>query len=183
MMLESPTEDGIPSESNWHRIEMNLLIDSLHYHWRQRNDYFAGGNMFIYFSAEQVRNRDYRGPDFFVVTVMATAVHRAPDRLGGERPLSECHHRAGLSPSTIHADLGLKRTCTSGCFARRSISAMTPADLNLAGVESGRWRIPRPKPNAHGWLWSYETDAWLVVAGEFCACSRPGCVSMGRMGL
>ena len=68
MMLELPTEDGVPLESNWHRIEMNLLIDSIHYHWRQRSDYFAGGNMFIYFSAEQVRNRDYRGPDFFVVT-------------------------------------------------------------------------------------------------------------------
>lgn len=62
-----PVEDGIPLESNWHRIEMNVLIDSVHAWWHDRRDYFTGGNMFIYFSAEQARNRDYRGPDFFVV--------------------------------------------------------------------------------------------------------------------
>ncbi|MCP4350592.1 MAG: Uma2 family endonuclease [Desulfobacterales bacterium] len=65
--LDLPAEDGIPLETNWHRIEMNLLIDSVHYLWQDRSDYFAGGNMFIYFSLQQVRNKDYRGPDFFVV--------------------------------------------------------------------------------------------------------------------
>lgn len=46
VMLELPTEDAVPLESNWRRIEMNLLIDSLHYHWRQRTDFFAGGNQY-----------------------------------------------------------------------------------------------------------------------------------------
>jgi Uma2 family endonuclease len=59
--------DGEPLEDGWHRSQMNLLIDSLQYHWRDRNDYFAGGNMFIYFSRKQVFNKDFRGPDFFVV--------------------------------------------------------------------------------------------------------------------
>ena len=61
--VDLPTEDGVPLETNWHRIQMNLLIDSVHYYWRERQDYFAGGNMFIYFSSEQIRNRDYRPPD------------------------------------------------------------------------------------------------------------------------
>ncbi len=65
--LELPAEDGVPIESNWHRIEINLLIDSVHSLWRDRDDYFAGGNMFIYFSLEQIRRKNYRGPDFFVV--------------------------------------------------------------------------------------------------------------------
>ena len=60
---ELPTEDGLPLESNWHRIEMNLLIDSIHHYWQERRDYFVGGNMFLYFSLEQARNCDYRGPD------------------------------------------------------------------------------------------------------------------------
>ena len=76
-LIELPTEDGIPLETNWHRMQMNLLIESVHYHWREREDYFTGGNMFIYFSVEQVRNRDYRGPDFFVVKGVDSSHDRA----------------------------------------------------------------------------------------------------------
>src|SRR2546423_15190948 len=59
--------DGEPLESEWHRMAMNLLIEVVRYHLRQRNDFYVGGNMFIYFSTMQARNRDLRGPDFFFV--------------------------------------------------------------------------------------------------------------------
>ncbi|AFZ13737.1 protein of unknown function DUF820 [Crinalium epipsammum PCC 9333] len=60
-------DDGEPLESNRHRIAMNVLIRSMLTALAQRNDYFAGGNMFIYYSSAQARNRDFRGPDFFIV--------------------------------------------------------------------------------------------------------------------
>ena len=53
-------------ETNLHRLLMNLLIDILESLWQGR-DFFAGGNMFFYFSALQAKKNDYRGPDFFVV--------------------------------------------------------------------------------------------------------------------
>src|SRR4051794_34382936 len=56
--------DGVPIDSPWHRAAIGLLIDSLTEHWRDRDDFYVGGDMFLYFSAEQVRNRDFRGPDF-----------------------------------------------------------------------------------------------------------------------
>lgn len=62
-----PTEDGEPLESNWHRIQINLLVELTNQLWHDRNDFFAGGNMFIYYSTRQRLNQDYRGPDFFVV--------------------------------------------------------------------------------------------------------------------
>jgi len=62
-VLDLPTEDGVPLETDWHRIEINLPIDSIHTTWRDRADYFTGGNMFIYASFEQVHNRDYCGED------------------------------------------------------------------------------------------------------------------------
>ncbi|MBI2875329.1 MAG: hypothetical protein HYY20_00425, partial [Candidatus Tectomicrobia bacterium] len=65
--LELPTEDGEPLESQWHDDEIHLLLSSVRHHWHGRTDFYCGGNMFIYFSLEQVRNRDYRGPDFYVV--------------------------------------------------------------------------------------------------------------------
>ena len=60
-------DDGEPLETNRHRIAMNLLIRSVNQALAGRNDFFAGGNMFIYYSSQQARNRDFRGPDFFVV--------------------------------------------------------------------------------------------------------------------
>ena len=57
-------EDGTNLESDWHRKQINLLIDSLGWRRRGRRDYYAGGNMFIYFNEEEARNRDFRGPAF-----------------------------------------------------------------------------------------------------------------------
>ena len=62
-----PSDDGEPLETAWHRPAMNLLIESVRSHWRDRTDYFVGGNMFMYFSEEKVFSKDFRGPDFFVV--------------------------------------------------------------------------------------------------------------------
>src|SRR3954451_8053399 len=59
--------DGEPLESDWHRIEINLLAELVYVHFAGRDDFFAGGNMFIYYSEQQARNRDFRGPDFFFV--------------------------------------------------------------------------------------------------------------------
>ena len=58
-------DDGEPLETHRHRIAMNVLIASAHGALTGREDYFTGGNMFVYFSSEQARNRDFRGPDFF----------------------------------------------------------------------------------------------------------------------
>jgi Uma2 family endonuclease len=62
-----PCDDGEPMETSRHRFLMNLLIDSLGDAWAARDDFFVGGNMFVYFSELQVKRNDFRGPDVFVV--------------------------------------------------------------------------------------------------------------------
>jgi Uma2 family endonuclease len=64
---ELPYDDGMPMESQRHVLQMQLLIDPLRLFWAERQDIFVGGNMFIYFSLDQVRQQDFRGPDVFVV--------------------------------------------------------------------------------------------------------------------
>ncbi|HEY6560093.1 MAG TPA: Uma2 family endonuclease [Polyangiaceae bacterium] len=64
---ELPCSDGEPMETNRHRQQMVLLIQSLKRAWADRHDYFAGGNMFVYYSETQVKKNDFRGPDVFVV--------------------------------------------------------------------------------------------------------------------
>lgn len=63
---ELPYDDGIPMESERHVLQMQLLIETLRLQWADRQDFYIGGNMFVYFSLEQVR-KDFRGPDVFVV--------------------------------------------------------------------------------------------------------------------
>jgi Uma2 family endonuclease len=48
---------------------MDLLVYPLELWFRSHQvDAYVSGNMFVYFSLDQVRNQDYRGPDVFVAT-------------------------------------------------------------------------------------------------------------------
>lgn len=62
-----PYDDGVPMETLRHQFQMDLLIDVMDLWLEARGDGFAGGNMFLYFSLEQVRHNTFVGPDFFVV--------------------------------------------------------------------------------------------------------------------
>ena len=64
---ELPYDDGVPMESPRHAAQMNLLIETLDLHWADRENFFVGGNMFVYYSTQQARNQDFKGPDFFAV--------------------------------------------------------------------------------------------------------------------
>ena len=65
---ELPYDDGVPLETERHRLQIDLLIDTLTPWLAQRpHGGYAGGNMFVYFSLQQTRGQDFRGPDMFVV--------------------------------------------------------------------------------------------------------------------
>jgi Uma2 family endonuclease len=60
-------------ETERHKKQMDLLIYSLQ-PWlsQQPAGGYVGGNMFVYYSPDQVRNEDYKGPDVFVVLGVPT---------------------------------------------------------------------------------------------------------------
>ncbi|UZQ52877.1 Uma2 family endonuclease [Trichothermofontia sichuanensis B231] len=62
-----PYDDGVPMESQRHQLQMELLINALIPWLDAREDGYVGGNMFVYYSLQQVRHQDFRGPDVFVV--------------------------------------------------------------------------------------------------------------------
>jgi Uma2 family endonuclease len=67
-----PSCDDIPMETQRHKLQMDLLIETCQtWLWAHRPDSYVNGNMFVYFSMDQVKNRDYRGPDFFVALDVA----------------------------------------------------------------------------------------------------------------
>jgi Uma2 family endonuclease len=156
------SEDGIPLESPWHRACIALLIEVLSYAWRHRDDFYVGGNMFVYYSQEQARNRDYRGPDFFFVD----RVPRSPVRPywatwleGGRYPdlIIEL-----TSPSTAEEDRTAKKALYEGTFRTREYFLHDPETHRTEG-----WRLDPGQryqpivPDARGWVWSETLQLWI----------------------
>jgi len=174
--VELPTieliyEDGIPLESNWHRIQINLLIALVYQAMRQRGhtNFFAGGNMFVYYELEQARDiaanpdtsRCYRGPDFFFVD----NVPPKPDRKawvvweeGGRYPdlIVEL-----LSPSTAESDKTTKKRLYEQVFHTAEYYWYDPEVDELRGWRLRDGRYVEIAPNEQGWLWSEVLQLWL----------------------
>ncbi|MFQ5855404.1 MAG: Uma2 family endonuclease [Anaerolineae bacterium] len=167
-VLELPTEDGVPLETNWHRIEINLLVDSLHHHWRDQRDYFAGGNMFIYYSFEQVRNRDYRGPDFFVIKGVDGERDREAWIVWEEKGRYPNLIVELSSPTTRDVDLGPKKELYEQTFRTPEYFCYDPDQKRLMGWRLGDGQYLELEPNERGWLWSKELNLWLGTwEGEY----------------
>lgn len=159
--LDLPEEDGVPLETNWHRAQINLLIDVVTQRWRERKDYFVGGNMFIYYSLRQARNRDYKGPDFFVVRDVDGMAPRGKWVVWEEDGRFPDAIIELMSPSTAAEDLGRKKALYERTFHTPDYFCYDPDADRLHG-----WRlIDREytplEPDADGRLWSAELDARL----------------------
>ena len=63
-----PDSDGIPMDSERQALQMTLLALAARHYFRDRADVYVGMNMFVYFSLDQLKTHDFRGPDVFVVT-------------------------------------------------------------------------------------------------------------------
>lgn len=53
-------------ESDQHLRQILLLISCLDLLWKDRTDFYASGNMTVYYNPKKLKNRDFRGPDFMV---------------------------------------------------------------------------------------------------------------------
>ncbi len=105
---ELPCEDGVPLETQRHRHAMNLLIDIIEDHWSDRDDFYAGGNMFFYFSPQQVKRNDFRGPD--VMVCMGVSRHERKSWVLWEEDWKVPNLVIELtSPSTARFDRGPKK--------------------------------------------------------------------------
>lgn len=54
-------------ESSLHYAQLALLVSCLEWRWRERDDFFIGANLTVYYSRGQLRHREFRGPDLFLV--------------------------------------------------------------------------------------------------------------------
>ncbi len=158
-----PYDDGEPLESNRHRIAINVLIDSLHQAYQGRTDYYAGGNMFVYYSTEQVRNKDFRGPDFFVTLEVNGTVERRSWIVWEEEGRYPDVIVELLSASTESEDRGKKKKLYAQTFRTRHYFIYDPFDReSLQGWHLGAdLHYQELTANEHGWLWCESLGLWL----------------------
>jgi Uma2 family endonuclease len=160
--IELPTEDGIPLESHKHRIQINLLIELTRRRWQGRTDFFTGGNMFIYFSLQQARNKDYKGPDFFVVKGVDGARERKVWVVWEEDGHLPNVIVELLSPSTAAEDLTTKKDLYESRLRIPEYICYDPDTDTLQGWHLAEWLAYVPLiPNERGHLYSAQLDAWL----------------------
>ena len=156
-------DDGKPLESNRHRIAMNVLIESVYQAYRGRDDYFVGGNMFLYYSSEQVRNKEFIGPDVFVTLNVDGKKQRRGWVMWEEKGRYPNAIIELMSPSTATVDLGAKKQLYEETFKTADYFVYNPFEPDsLQGwhLDSDQ-RYQLLTPNEKGWLWCKSLGLWL----------------------
>ncbi len=54
--------DSEPLDSEWQRLAMNLILETVKQRFRERQDFYAGGNMFIYYEERETGRHKLRKP-------------------------------------------------------------------------------------------------------------------------
>lgn len=151
-----------PLETDFHRLQMTLLLQCLEWLWADRNDFYASGNLTIYYSPRQRRSEDFRGPDFFVVL----NTERRPRKSwivweeDGKYPnvIIEL-----LSDSTAETDRGLKKQIYQDTFRTPEYFWYDPSTSEFQGFALMRGQYEPLEPNEQGWLWSQQLQLFLGV--------------------
>jgi Uma2 family endonuclease len=154
--------DEPPLETYLHLQQMMLLLKSLDWWWRDRNDFFSAGNLTVYYSPRQRRSEDFRGPDFFVVL----ETERQPRKSwvvweeDGKYPnvIVEI-----LSETTAATDKGLKKQIYQNSFRTPDYFWFDPDTLEFAGFHLLDGQYQPLEPNSQGWLWSQQLKLYLGV--------------------
>ncbi|MDG2615102.1 Uma2 family endonuclease [Thermoleptolyngbya sichuanensis XZ-Cy5] len=159
--------DEPPLESELHLRQILLLIQSLEWLWRgpdpsTHRDFYAFGNLTIYYSLRERKSEDFRGPDFFVVLGADPKPRKSwvVWEEGGKYPnvIIEL-----LSDSTAHVDRGLKKQLYQDTFRTPDYFWFDPHTLEFCGFHLLDGRYQPLEPDSRGWLWSEQLQLFLGI--------------------
>jgi Uma2 family endonuclease len=154
--------DEPPLESDLHRDQIDLLIRILRQLWQHRQDVYISGNLTVYYNAKRLKNRDFRGPDFFVV--LGTDPKPRKSWMiweeGGKYPnlIVEL-----LSASTASNDRGPKKALYQDTFRTPDYFWFDPESLEFRGFHLVDGLYQALEPSEQGWLWSQQLQLFLGV--------------------
>ena len=138
------------------------MVSCLEWLWRDRSDFFIGANLTVYFSRQQLKNRDFRGPDLFLVK----PVQKYPRKSwvvweeDGKYPdlIIEL-----LSDATARVDHTLKKDLYQSRFHTHEYFWFSPETLEFAGFRLMGRTYGAIAPNPAGLLWSEVLELYLGI--------------------
>jgi Uma2 family endonuclease len=152
-------------ESSLHYMQLLILVTSLEWLWRDQNDFFIGADITIYFSRQQLKNRQFRSPHFFLVKdtekrprtswVVWEEDGRYPDLI-----------IELLSNSTAKVDRNLKKSFYENRFHTPEYFWFSPESLEFAGFKLVGNQYQEIVANQEGYLWSEVLDLYLGVVNS-----------------
>ncbi|MGV0025812.1 Uma2 family endonuclease [Phormidesmis priestleyi] len=149
-------------ETSAHYDQLALLVTCLEWLWRDRDDFFIGANLTIYFSRQQLKNRDFRGPDFFLVQQTQNHPRRSwvVWEEDGRYPdlIIEL-----LSDETANVDRGLKKNLYQDRFRTHEYFWFSPDTLEFAGFRLVSQQYQAILPNDQGLIWSEALGLYLGI--------------------
>lgn len=149
-------------ESSLHYVQLSLLVACLEWLWRNKNDFFIGANLTVYYSEQQLRNRDFRGPDFFLIRNTQKRPRRSwvVWQEDGKYPdiIIEL-----LSESTAKVDRNEKKILYQNRFRTPEYFWFDPEDLEFAGFRLVGQEYQAIVANESGRLWSDILELYLGI--------------------
>ncbi|MBD2202422.1 Uma2 family endonuclease [Calothrix sp. FACHB-1219] len=154
--------DEPPLETELHLRQIILLFKCLEWLWRDRTDFYAAGNLTIYYSLNKIKTESFRGPDFFVVldTERKTRKSWVVWEEDGKYPnfILEI-----LSESTANTDKDLKKKIYQNTFRTPDYFWFDPYTLEFAGFHLVDGQYQPLEPNPQGHLWSQQLGLYLGI--------------------
>lgn len=151
-----------PLESDLHREQIDLLIRLLKWWWRERQNFYVSGNLTIYYSPNQKKSEEFRGPDFFVVLNADPQERRSwvVWQEGGKYPnvIIEL-----LSDSTASIDRGLKKDLYQETWRVPEYFWFHPHTLEFQGFRLMNGAYEEIELTPKGWRWSQQLHLYLGI--------------------
>jgi Uma2 family endonuclease len=157
--------DEPPLETDFHRDQIDLLIRLLKYWWRDHPDFYVSGNLTVYYNEQQLKKRDFRGPDVFIVLGAERRNRRswAIWEEGGKYPDVVIEL---LSSSTATVDKGTKKQLYQDVWRVPNYYWFHPETMEFAGFSLVNGQYEAIAPTDNGWLWSEQLGLFLGVHEE-----------------
>jgi Uma2 family endonuclease len=138
------------------------LIRLLEFWWQDRLDFYISGNLTVYYNAQQLKKRDFRGPDVFVVLGAEKKDRRswAIWEEGGKYPNVVIEL---LSSSTATVDKGAKKQLYQDVWRVPNYFWFHPETMEFAGFHLANGQYEGIVPADTGWLWSDQLQLFLGI--------------------
>ncbi len=154
--------DEPPLESSLHLKQILLLLSCLEWFWRERQDFFAAGNLSIYYDLDDPKLRRFRGPDFFVV-LNTDRRERLSWMVWEEDNKYPNVIVEILSKKTAAIDRNQKKQLYQDTFKTPEYFWFHPRTLEFMGLSLEAGTYTEITATSQGWRWSQELELYLGV--------------------